>query len=299
MIENHIERSKRLMIKYPQIKQISSVCIFLKYQIIFLFGLSITFSYLSSFLDNIQYILFTWLIGGTLLNSITLGMHEVSHNHAFKSFSHNRILSLICDVSIGLPVSESFRRYHHLHHYEFNKVGLDTDLPSNIERLIFKGKLGKFIWVLLQGFFYSIRPNIIKPLEITKIQLLSYILNIIRFIILYQINIKAALFSIIAILIGTGLHPFASHFIAEHFYNENKYETASYYGWMNILTFNVGYHVEHHDFPHIPGSKLPLLHKITNEYKNDIPIIKSWFLYLIKFIMDDNISLDNRLFNTD
>jgi sphingolipid delta-4 desaturase len=296
MIESHIERSKRLIIKYPQIKQISSVCIFLKYQIIFLFGLSITFSYLSSFLNNIQYILFTWLIGGTLLNSITLGMHEVSHNHAFKSFSHNRILSLICDLSIGLPVSESFRRYHHLHHYEFNKVGLDTDLPSNIERIIFKGKLGKFIWIILQGFFYSIRPNIIKPLEITKIQLLSYILNIIRFIILYQINIKAALFSIIAILIGTGLHPFASHFIAEHFYNENKYETASYYGWMNILTFNVGYHVEHHDFPHIPGSKLPLLHKITNEYKDDIPIIKSWILYLIKFIMDDNISLDNRLF---
>lgn len=296
MIENHIERSKRLIIKYPQIKEISSVCIFLKYQIIFLFGLSIFFSYLSSFLDNIQYILFTWLIGGTLLNSITLGMHEVSHNHAFKSFLHNRILSLICDLSIGLPVSESFRRYHHLHHYEFNKVGLDTDLPSNIERIIFKGKLGKFIWVILQGFFYSIRPNIIKPLEITKIQLLSYILNIIRFIILYQINIKAALFSIIAILIGTGLHPFASHFIAEHFYNENKYETASYYGWMNIITFNVGYHVEHHDFPHIPGSKLPLLHKITNEYKNNIPIIKSWVLYLIKFIMDDNISLDNRLF---
>lgn len=296
MIENHIERSKRLIIKYPQIKEISSVCIFLKYQIIFLFGLSIFFSYLSSFLDNIQYILFTWLIGGTLLNSITLGMHEVSHNHAFKSFLHNRILSLICDLSIGLPVSESFRRYHHLHHYEFNKVGLDTDLPSNIERIIFKGKLGKFIWVILQGFFYSIRPNIIKPLQITKIQLLSYILNIIRFIILYQINIKAALFSIIAILIGTGLHPFASHFIAEHFYNENKYETASYYGWMNIITFNVGYHVEHHDFPHIPGSKLPLLHKITNEYKDNIPIIKSWFLYLIKFIMDDNISLDNRLF---
>jgi sphingolipid delta-4 desaturase len=296
MIENHIERSKRLMIKYPQIKEISSVCIFLKYQIIFLFGLSIFFSYLSSFLDNIQYILFTWLIGGTLLNSITLGMHEVSHNHAFKSFLHNRILSLICDLSIGLPVSESFRRYHHLHHYEFNKVGLDTDLPSNIERIIFKGKLGKFIWIILQGFFYSIRPNIIKPLEITKIQFTSYILNIIRFIILYQINIKAALFSIIAILIGTGLHPFASHFIAEHFYNENKYETASYYGWMNILTFNVGYHVEHHDFPHIPGSKLPLLHKITNEYKDNIPIIKSWILYLIKFIMDDNISLDNRLF---
>lgn len=45
-------------------------------------------------------------------------------------------------------------------------------------------------------------------------------------------------------------------------------ETYSYYGSMNQLTYNVGFHNEHHDFPQIPHTRLyrvPLLSHLAHD----------------------------------
>ncbi len=53
---------------------------------------------------------------------------------------------------------------------------------------------------------------------------------------------------------------------------------------MNALTWNVGYHMVHHDFPSIPGSLLPEVKKMAPEFYDHLPSHNSWTWCLYDFI---------------
>jgi sphingolipid delta-4 desaturase len=182
--------------------------------------------------------------------------------------------------------------------------GLDTDLPTTFEAFFLDSILGKAFFCTFQILFYALRPMIVYQLPLTKIHLFNVVAQLLfDFAVVKLFGANALVYLIMSSFMAGSLHPCAGHFIAEHYVFEKKDrssqapkssilpETYSYYGALNLLTYNVGLHNEHHDFPAIPWTRLPLLHEIAREFYSELPSHKSWVYVIWQFIWDKEISL--------
>jgi sphingolipid delta-4 desaturase len=92
-----------------------------------------------------------------------------------------------------------------------------------------------------------------------------------------------------------GLHPLGARWVQEHFTDDPVQETFDYYGPLNIVALNIGYHNEHHDFPEIPWRRLPDLKRMAPEFYDHLKTHKSWSGLLVKFIFDPRYTLYTRV----
>merc|ERR1711871_866687 len=113
------------------------------------------------------------------------------------------------------------------------------------------------------------------------------------------LGLNAILYFLLSTFFAGSIHPTAGHFIAEHYVFEGRVETYSYYGPLNVLAYNVGYHNEHHDFPNIPWSRLPEVRKIAPEFYDHLPQCKSWPGCILRYIFDDSIGPFSRMKKAD
>lgn len=221
----------------------------------------------------------TYVFGSCINHSMTLAIHEISHNTAFGNIraKWNRWFAIFANLPIGLPYSASFKRYHLDHHRYLGGDGVDVDIPTDFEGWFFCTRLRKLFWIMFQPLFYAIRPLCINPKPISQLELLNVAIQLAFNALLYWAwGAKPLVYMMMGSLLGMGLHPISGHFIAEHYMFLKGHETYSYYGSLNLLTFNVGYHNEHHDFPSIPGRRLPMVRPDIHS----ISIIAKCFFYL-------------------
>ena len=146
---------------------------------------------------------------------------------------------------------------------------------------------------------------IVYRLPITKIHLFNIIIQIsFDCLLVRYIGFNALVYLIMSSFLAGSLHPCAGHFIAEHYLFDQQLasakdannlvpvpETFSYYGPLNMLTYNVGLHNEHHDFPAIPWTRLPVLHEIAKDFYADLPQHSSWTWVIWRFIWDKEVGL--------
>jgi sphingolipid delta-4 desaturase len=244
-------------------------------------------SYMVRDMSWLEVILLGYVVSGTINHSLSLGLHECAHNLAFGAHRPiaNRMIGFFANLPLGLPASITFKKYHLDHHKYQGDEQIDTDLPTKIEAVLFSSPVGKFMFVILQPLLYTLRPCIVLPKKVCGLEILNWVIQLTFDYFIYQyFGIKSMCYLWVGLLLGLGLHPVAGHFIAEHYVFIKGYETYSYYGPLNLITFNVGYHNEHHDFPNIPGYRLPEVKRIASEFYDNLPCHHSWIKVLYDFI---------------
>ncbi|XP_015274460.1 PREDICTED: sphingolipid delta(4)-desaturase/C4-monooxygenase DES2-like [Gekko japonicus] len=229
----------------------------------------------------------TYTVGGYVSHSLTLAIHEISHNVAFgnKRPTWNSYFNMFANLPIGIPIAATFKKYHIDHHRYLAGDRLDVDLPTYLECRLFNTSLGKLIWVFLQPLCYALRPLFVRPKPVSQIELINISVQLgYDLLIFYSMGTKSLIYMLASVLFTSGFNLITGHFIAEHYEYGKGCDTVSYYGPLNRIALNAGHHVEHHDFPSIPGSKLPLVKKIAPEYYDSLPYHYSWGVVIWNFI---------------
>lgn len=296
--EPHATRRKEIMAKYPQVKKLYGPDEKLKYIVVAMVLVQLVVMYFVKNMSWTNIIILAYCFGGVINHSMSLAIHEISHNLAFgtSNILANRILGIFGNLPLGVPVSVTFKKYHLEHHRYQGDEEKDVDIPSRLEARFFTRTYTKLLWVILQPLFYSLRPFFMRPKPLELLELINIIVQVtFDLIVYYFLGVKPIVYMISGTLLATGLHPMAGHFISEHYMFKKGYETYSYYGCLNAITFNVGYHNEHHDFPFIAGSKLPELRKLAPEYYDNLPCHTSWVKVIWDFVFDPDIGPYSRV----
>ncbi|VDN55413.1 unnamed protein product [Dracunculus medinensis] len=294
----HLNRRKKIIKKYPCIKKLFGIDESFKYVVTANVFVQIVASYLLKDSSWSLVILQSYFFGGIINHGLTLAIHDISHNVAYGNSRPlaNRLFGIFANLPIGIPMSISFKKYHVEHHRYLGEDKLDTDLPTELEVHLFATTFRKLVWLLLQPIFYAFRPLIIYKKAPTDLEIINAIVQIsFDLLILWLFGLKSLFYLIFGTIIAMGIHPSAGHFISEHYIFFKDQETYSYYGCWNLVTYNVGYHVEHHDFPYVPGRNLPKIRAIASEFYEGLYEHKSWIWVLYQFIANPSIRLSSRI----
>jgi len=299
--EPHRSRRMAILKAHPEVTKLMGHEPLTKYIVLAVVLLQLTIAFLLRHTHPLswKFLVVAYTIGGTVNHNLFLAVHEVTHNLAFKGVKANKVLAIIANIPIGVPYAITFKGYHLEHHKYLGEDGIDVDLPTRLELLCLNSVLGKVFFCTFQILFYALRPGFVRSQKPTYWHflgigaLLSFYFAIATFI---PGGTRMLVYFIMSSFWAGSLHPLAGHFISEHYVWDNlQQETYSYYGWLNVLAYNVGYHNEHHDFPSVPWTRLPALRALAPEFYDALSSHPSWPMITINFIRDKNVGIFARV----
>jgi sphingolipid delta-4 desaturase len=243
-------------------------------------------------------ILAAWGFGAFVAHATLVAYHECAHQLVFRHRLANRLLGIATNLPTLFPSYASFERYHLKHHQYQGDYGADIDVPSAWEAgLAGRHLLGKAAWQLFFPILHSLRSGRLQPRVplVTPWVIVNAVVQVAFDVwLLTWLAPSGTLYLVLSFFFCVGLHPLGARWIQEHFVLAPGQETYSYYGPLNRVALNIGYHNEHHDFPFIPWHRLPRLTALAPEVYASLHSHRSWVRLWIRFLTDSRLSVFQR-----
>lgn len=242
-------------------------------------------------------------IGPYLDAFILCFIHEATHMLVFASPAYNRLISIFANMVMVLPLSEIFKQHHNAHHRNLGNDSFDVDMPTDFEiEVVGNSPLRKALWLMFNMIILPVRSIARLPVVVDRFLVTNWIVCILFGVVAFFYSRTSFLYLIMSLLQSQGLHPANTRQVQRHVYDGDermrqpsptRAPTYSYYGTQNLITLNVGWHIEHHDFPHVPWSRLPELRRIAGPkwYPEQQSHHHRGIFNMINFIFNQNISL--------
>lgn len=298
----HISRKKAIQEKYPEVKNLMGRNV---WSALWITLIVIGQLFLASIFQNQSYLMLVlgaYLIGAYASHSLFAQIHECCHNMVFKKTVPNKVMGIICDTALFLPGAMAFRKYHMVHHRHMGEYKYDADIASVEEaKFIGNSTFKKLLWIVFFGLSQALRPTRFKNIKLVDKWLIINIAYMVavNLLIFNFLGGKALLYVGLSTFFGLGPHPVGGRWIQEHYVTKEEQETYSYYGPLNKLSFNVGYHNEHHDFMNIPWNNLPKLKALAPEYYDSLYSYQSWSAVLWNFIFNKSATVFDRVLHPE
>jgi sphingolipid delta-4 desaturase len=236
--------------------------------------------------------------GAFAMHCLNCIIHECTHNLVFRNAAANKALAVFVNLPSLVPSAMAFCHYHLLHHYHFGVRGMDSDVPTGWEVRVVKNRtLRKLVWLLLLPVSYGLLHPIFVRARMPMDRWLALNIATVAMAwigVIWFLGWPPLVYLLLSTYFAVGPHPAGAHILQEHVAFDGGSGMASYYGPINLVSVNLGYHLEHHDMPAISGWRLPALRRSAPEFYASHFHHRSRVLGLLQFVFDRRIALDSR-----
>jgi sphingolipid delta-4 desaturase len=234
-------------------------------------------------------------VGAVIAHALGVLIHEASHNLVFKGGWKNKALAILANLPHGAPAAIEFRHQHLLHHKYLGDTGdpegRDTQAPTRKEvDVVGHATVPKLLSFTFGRFFYKARP------ANAVVHDGWYVANIVACVLVDAALVATAglrplVYLLVSALVAFGPHVLGARRVAEHLTVRRGQPTNSYYGPLNRVSFDVGYHVEHHDFPAVPWRRMRRLHAMARERYDGLATVPSWARLMARYFFDARLGV--------